>query len=118
MEKQEVKAAPTPKVSTKPQPAAKPATKVTKPAAAPAKATAPVKGKQPEAKKESGLTAGKYKLGSKGFLAKFPEMKALQERLEKLGYTNFRFEITCSPKTSPSKKVVNVTKHNAPSDWL
>ena len=63
------------------------------------------------------LTKGLYQATSKEFYAKFPEVKAMQDRLSKAGYGFFRVEITCSPTKKPTAKIVNIIKHNAPDDW-
>ena len=63
------------------------------------------------------LSKGLYQSTSKEFYLKFPEVKAMRERLGKAGYGFFRVEITCAPLKKPTAKIVNIIKHNAPDDW-
>jgi len=63
------------------------------------------------------LSKGLYQANSKEFYAKFPEVKAMLDRLGKEGYGFFRVEVTCSPTKKPTAKIVNIIKHNAPDDW-
>ena len=63
------------------------------------------------------LSKGLYQASSKEFYAKFPEIKAMLDRLGKEGYGFFRVEVTCSPTKKPTAKIVNIIKHNAPDDW-
>ena len=81
------------------------------------KATKTPKAVTPKKAEPKVLTKGLYQWGSGEFNQKFPEVEAMTKRLDKEGYGFFRVEITCSPKSKPGQKLVNISKHSAPDTW-